>query len=107
MKTFLASLLIVLLAAGALFATGSGIFGLLLLATPRRMRMSGINLLRGVVLLVIYGLSVLNNFIHTRDAWTSVVPTGLALSAATACLVIIAAILRGLVHRDDARWEGV
>lgn len=34
-------------------------------------------------------LAVLNAFIHTRDAWTSVVPTGLILSALVVLIVLI------------------
>src|SRR5690349_16143419 len=30
---------------------------------------------------LVLGLSLLNAFVHSRDAWTSVVPTGLILSA--------------------------
>lgn len=33
-------------------------------------------------------LAVVNGFIHSRDAWTSVVPTGLVLSAIVALLAI-------------------
>ncbi|RDE07191.1 DUF2231 domain-containing protein [Sphingomonas aracearum] len=34
-------------------------------------------------------LAVINGFIHSRDAWTSVVPTGLLLSAIVAVLAIV------------------
>ena len=40
----------------------------------------------GLIALV---LAVLNMLIHTRDAWTSVVPWGLALSAATVLLLLV------------------
>jgi uncharacterized membrane protein len=33
-------------------------------------------------------LATLNMFVHTRDAWTSVVPWGLALSAATVVVLV-------------------
>lgn len=39
-------------------------------------------------------LSVFNAFVHTRDAWTSVVPTGITLSALSAILLVVAG-LRG------------
>jgi uncharacterized membrane protein len=39
-------------------------------------------------------LSIVNAFVHTRDAWTSVVPTGIILSAIVAILLVIAG-LRG------------
>jgi uncharacterized membrane protein len=34
-------------------------------------------------------LSVINAFVHTRDAWTSVVPTGLILSAVVVLILLI------------------
>jgi uncharacterized membrane protein len=35
-------------------------------------------------------LSLVNAFVHSRDAWTSVVPQGILLSAASAILLVIA-----------------
>ena len=35
-------------------------------------------------------LSLLNAFVHSRDAWTSVAPLGIVLSAASAILLVIA-----------------
>ncbi|WP_028747199.1 DUF2231 domain-containing protein [Rhizobium mesoamericanum] len=43
-------------------------------------------------LILAFVLSVFNSFIHTRDAWTSVVPSGLALSAFTAAAIAVAAL---------------
>jgi len=34
-------------------------------------------------------LSVINAFVHSRDAWTSVVPQGLLLSAVSALLLLV------------------
>jgi uncharacterized membrane protein len=42
----------------------------------------------GVVALI---LATLDMFVHTRDAWTSVVPWGLVLSAAIVLVLILAA----------------
>ena len=39
-------------------------------------------------------LSIFNELVHTRDAWTTVVPTGITLSAIVALLLLIAG-LRG------------
>ena len=39
-------------------------------------------------------LSIINVLVHTRDAWTSVVPTGITLSAIVSLLLLIAG-LRG------------
>ena len=43
--------------------------------------------------LLILGVAFLNNLYHSRDAWTSVVPMGLTLSALTVLLIIITAWL--------------
>jgi len=51
-------------------------------------------------------LSLLNVFVHTRDAWTSVVPTGITLSLIVTILLVVAG-LRGwrVTMRGDARRE--
>ena len=38
--------------------------------------------------LLVFVLSLWNAFVHSRDAWTSVVPTGLALSAMVAVIAL-------------------
>jgi uncharacterized membrane protein len=43
----------------------------------------------GVATLLVLVLGTLNAFVHSRDAWTSVVPTGIALSGVVALLVIV------------------
>jgi uncharacterized membrane protein len=37
-------------------------------------------------------LSIVNVLVHTRDAWTSVVPAGITLSAIVAALLLVAGI---------------
>ena len=39
--------------------------------------------------LIVLVLATLNMFVHTRDAWTSVVPWGLALSAITVLVLLL------------------
>lgn len=39
--------------------------------------------------ILVLGLSLLNAFIHSRDAWTSVVPTGLILSAVVVLIMLV------------------
>jgi uncharacterized membrane protein len=46
-----------------------------------------------IVTLLMMAFALLNAFIHSRDAYTSVVPTGLILSAITTLLALIAAWL--------------
>ena len=45
-------------------------------------------------------VSLFNAFIHSRDAWTSVVPTGLMLSVAATALIVINACLGWVVLRQ-------
>jgi len=45
-------------------------------------------------------ISLFNAFIHSRDAWTSVVPTGLILSIVTTVLIVINAWLGSAVLRQ-------
>ena len=55
--------------------------------------------------IVVLALALLNNFVHSRDAWTSVVPMGLALSAATVLAIIITAMLGARPPRRAARVQ--
>lgn len=51
--------------------------------------------------LVALVLGVLNMLVHTRDAWTSVVPWGLALSAIVAVILLVAGWMgRTTVYRE-------
>ena len=48
-------------------------------------------------------LSVINAFVHTHDAWTSVVPTGLTLSA----VVVLILLITGWAGRSPAYRQSV
>jgi uncharacterized membrane protein len=48
-------------------------------------------------------LATLNMLVHTRDAWTSVVPWGVVLSAA----VVVVALVTGWVTRESYAPHGV
>jgi uncharacterized membrane protein len=52
----------------------------------RELRSAWIHVIGNVVALV---LSIFNAFIHTRDAYTSVVPTGLILSALVVLILLV------------------
>ncbi len=85
-----------LLLAGVVFT------GLALLALPidllaRHVRPSWWTVLASIVVLA---LATLNNFIHTADGWTAVMPYGVALSVGTVVAMIITAWLgsRGVRH---------
>lgn len=43
--------------------------------------------------LLLLGIVLINNFVHARDGWTSVVPTGLTLSAITVALMVVMGFL--------------
>jgi uncharacterized membrane protein len=51
-------------------------------------------------------LEIFNVFIHSRDAWTSVVPEGLVLSAISAILLLIVAFLGWTVTYERVRSDG-
>lgn len=59
--------------------------------------------------LLVLILAFLNNLVHSRDAWTSVVPWGLALSAATVVAMLITAWLgsaRASERRVGVQYSG-
>lgn len=51
---------------------------------------------------VVWILSLFNNLVHSRDAWTSVVPTGLLLSLLTVLAMIATAVLTAVVARKQS-----
>ena len=88
-------LLAVGMAGGVIAATA----GLLSLITNRRRRTPRFNWALTLGSLVVLAIALLNNFVHSRDAWTSVMPTGLALSAVTVLAVLMTAWLAANVDR--------
>jgi uncharacterized membrane protein len=54
--------------------------------------------LLGFILAVL--MALLNVFVHSRDAWVSVVPEGILLSVATVILLSVSAWW----HHEDAAW---
>lgn len=66
----------------------------------RRIRTIPAALRYGIGLLVAMLLALWNVFVHSRDGWTSVVPTGLILSVATVLTMAVTVWLGGsLVYR--------
>ena len=80
-----------LLAAGMVMAVLAAIAGVVDLIAHRRLRPLRHPLLVVLGSLIVLILGFLDNLVHTRDAWTSVVPFGLALSAATVTVMLITA----------------
>jgi uncharacterized membrane protein len=75
-----------LLFAGLVAGVAALVLGLLDFVI-RRYRPSWPAVLAGLVVLV---LATVNSFVHTADGWTAVVPTGLALSAVTVVVMLVA-----------------
>jgi uncharacterized membrane protein len=89
-----------LVTVGVMFGFIAAIFGLIDFLSSRLIRAqrpAWPHVIGNVIVLV---LATLNMFVHSRDAWTSVVPWGLALSAAVVILLIFTIWLgRSLVYR--------
>jgi uncharacterized membrane protein len=65
-----------------------------------------LNKLEFVVLVVVAILSIFNAFIHSRDAWTSVVPQGITISAICAILLFVMSFRGWSVTAARVRDEG-
>ncbi|MBG1231188.1 DUF2231 domain-containing protein [Aestuariivirga litoralis] len=63
-----------------------------LISLRRRKRMS--RWLYAIAILAAAAVGLFDNFIHTHDGWTSVWPTGIALSAATVALLVLALMFK-------------
>ena len=96
-----------LLAFGTLFAGLAAIFGLIDFFFGSRGDRPTIGWIHMIGNLLIFVIALVNNFVHARDGWTSVVPTGLTLSVITVLLMIVTGHLGGrlayahVVRRDD------
>ena len=93
-----------LLFVGIIFAVLAAIAGVIDFATSRGIRQQGPAWPHAIGNLVVLVLAFFNNLVHGHDAWTSVVPTGLILSALTVAVMIVTAVL-GLVLARRERVE--
>ena len=91
-----------LVSVGVIFGFLAAIFGLIDFLMNRSIRSQAPawpHAIGNVVVLVL-ALATLNMFVHSRDAWTSVVPWGLALSAATVLIMLFTVWMgRSMVYR--------
>ena len=91
-----------LIAAGVVMALLAAVAGIVDAARGRRRgaprRSSAVHSVLTIVALVV---AIINGFIHSRDAWTSVVPAGLILSAISAVLILITSWNGYSVGRPD------
>lgn len=77
-----------LITGGVIMAVAAGIAGIvnaMVIGRAGRRHSS----LHSVLTIVMLVTAIINDFVHSRDGWTSVVPTGIILSAITALLVLI------------------
>lgn len=89
-----------LLLAGLIMGVLAGIAGLIDFLGNRLIRSQSPAWPHMIGNLIVLVLALFNNLIHTRDAWTSVVPTGLILSLATVLILPITGWLGwSLVYR--------
>ena len=89
-----------LLAIGLIVSIFAVIAGLMDFIGDRRVRALGSAWIHGVGNGVALLLAIVNSFVHSRDAYTSVVPTGLILSGLVVLILIITAWTGGeMVYR--------
>jgi uncharacterized membrane protein len=77
-----------LLFAGLVMGVLAAIAGLIDFFSNRQIRALPPAWLHMVGNIIVLVLALFNNFVHSRDAWTSVVPTGLILSALTVLVLL-------------------
>jgi uncharacterized membrane protein len=77
-----------LVTVGVIMGFLAAIFGLIDFLGNRFIRRQGPAWPHAVGNILVLVLATLNMFVHTRDAWTSVVPWGLALSAAVVLILL-------------------
>ena len=88
-----------LLAFGELFGA-LALLALLIDHTHARVRAIPAARWHAVGVIVVLVLALFNNFVHSRDAWTSVVPEGLTLSVVTVAFLVVTGFLgRTLTYR--------
>ena len=89
-----------LLSAGVIVGWFAGIAGLIDFAGDRRVRAQRPAWPHAIGNVVALILATINVFVHTHDAWTSVVPWGLTLSVAVVLILLVTGWLGGsLVYR--------
>jgi uncharacterized membrane protein len=92
-----------LLAFGLFMGALAAVFGLVDYFSARQRPAIGlVHMIGNAVVLL---LALINSFIHARDAWTSVVPTGLTLSVVTVLIMVVTGFLGhrmayGYTNRD-------
>ncbi len=78
-----------LLTAGLLVSILVALTGVIDFFGDRRVRGIGAAWIHGTVNALVLALSIWNAFVHSRDGYTSVVPTGITLSAIVVALLLV------------------
>ena len=89
-----------LLFAGLVFGGVAVVVGIIEMLARRRTRLFRPGWAAIIAYVVVLLLAIANSFVHAGDGWTAVVPYGLALSAVTFVVMLLAAWLnRSVVSR--------
>jgi len=91
-----------LIAGGAAMGIVAALAGIVDAVVSRKRRRGRSSSLHTILMIVTLVVAIVNGFIHSRDAWTSVVPTGLILSAVTTILVLVASWLGYSAAQSDS-----
>ncbi len=91
-----------LLLAGLVFCGLSILFALIGHFGKRSHGNKTLGIAHGVISISIFIVELFNSFIHARDGWTSVVPTGLTLSVIAVILIAINGFVGWRLERDPA-----
>lgn len=92
-----------LLAAGLLLGGIAAVVGLIDYFNDARLRRSTVAIAHMLLNIAVLLIELVNSFVHARDAWTSVVPTGLTLSIIAVALMAVSGWLGGtLVYKHGA-----
>ena len=95
-----------LITAGLVMGGLAAATGIIDYAGDRRVRRARPATPHMVINLGVFVIQIFNAFVHSRDGWTSVVPTGLTLSAVSVALLAVSAWLGGSLvykHRVGVR----
>ena len=92
-----------LITAGVITGLLAAIAGVVDAFAHRGRRRRGRPAWHSVATIVMLALAIVNGFIHSRDAWTSVVPDGLILSVLTAILALATAWSGYALERETIR----
>ncbi|WP_419807789.1 DUF2231 domain-containing protein [Sphingomonas sp.] len=95
-----------LITAGLIGGGLAALTGIIDYAGDRRVRAAGPATLHMILNLSVFAIEFVNAFVHSRDGWTAVVPTGLTLSIVSVALLGVSSWLGGSLvykHRVGVR----